>query len=166
MILVTVGTQLPFDRMIRAIDEIAPRLPTKVFAQIGRSKYQPQNCEYAESVPPMEFDKLLSESSLIVAHAGIGSVLMAQKMDKPLVIMPRRVAMGEHRNDHQMATARALEGRAGIHVVLDEHSLQQRLLAGDALSLPTQDCAGPAMLMDALDGYFRHGRLNAKSDLA
>ena len=33
MIFVTVGMQLPFDRLLQAVDEIAPRLGKRVVAQ-------------------------------------------------------------------------------------------------------------------------------------
>ncbi|KQN04300.1 glycosyltransferase [Sphingomonas sp. Leaf25] len=159
MILVTVGTQLPFDRLIRAVDEVAPRLPMPVFAQIGRGRYQPQHCRFAANVPPVEFDDLLRQASLIVGHAGIGSVLMAQKMGKPLLVMPRRIAFGEHRNDHQLATARALEERPGIYVAFDEEALQQRLLDDTPFSLPTNDSPQRVQLQQALEHYFDHGSL-------
>ncbi|MGO7205561.1 glucuronosyltransferase, partial [Rhizobium ruizarguesonis] len=43
MILVTVGTQLPFDRLVKAVDTFATELSKPVLAQIGRGSYTPQN---------------------------------------------------------------------------------------------------------------------------
>jgi hypothetical protein len=37
--------------------------------------------------------------------------------------MPRKAALGEHRNDHQMATAKWLNGRTGIVVAWDENEI-------------------------------------------
>ncbi|MBY0301339.1 MULTISPECIES: glycosyltransferase [Sphingomonas] len=116
MILVTVGTQLPFDRFIRIVDEAAPSLGRTVFAQVGRGSYQPRNMEYAALIDPLKFDELIARTELIVSHAGIGTVVMAQKFRKPVILFPRRAALGEHRNDHQMATVAALEGRSGMYV--------------------------------------------------
>lgn len=42
MIFVTVGTQLPFDRLIEMVDEAAPELDQEIFAQTGSGKYIPK----------------------------------------------------------------------------------------------------------------------------
>lgn len=161
MILVTVGTQLPFDRLIRAIDEIAPQLTSPVFAQIGKGGSPPRHCQFASDVTPASFDRLLEEASLIVAHAGIGSILMAQKFSKPLLIMPRRAELGEHRNDHQLATAHAMERRTGVYVAYDELALQQQLLRGSAIPPPSPDLHQRELLKRTLRHYFLYGTLNA-----
>ncbi len=116
MILATVGTQLPFDRFIRAIDDLAPGLSEPVFAQTGKGRYQPLNMEWRALIPPMEFDEIIGRTSLIVSHAGIGTVVMAQRYGKPVILFPRRAALGEHRNDHQVATVDALDGRPGMYI--------------------------------------------------
>lgn len=119
MIFLTIGTQLPFDRLVRALDEIAPQLPVPVFGQIGQSEYTPVNIEWAAFLKPEEFGRRFRGASVIVSHAGIGTVLTAQKHRKPLVIVPRRVRYGEHRNDHQLATAQQMRDRRGIYVADD-----------------------------------------------
>lgn len=142
MILLTVGTQLPFDRFVRIVDDLAPSLPQPVFAQIGRGRYRPVNMEYRDFVPPVDFDALLERCTLIVSHAGIGTVVMAQRHLKPLILFPRSGALSEHRNEHQRDTAQALQGRRGIHVARDAAELAALLLGGD-LSLPDAQEAKP-----------------------
>jgi UDP-N-acetylglucosamine transferase subunit ALG13 len=123
VILLTVGTQLPFDRFVEIVDRLAPSLPEPVFAQIGQGSYRPVNMDCRPFVGPIEFERLIAECSLVIAHAGIGTVVMAQKHRKPMVLFPRRAALDEHRNDHQLATVRALGGRSGIRFALDETEL-------------------------------------------
>jgi UDP-N-acetylglucosamine transferase subunit ALG13 len=41
----------------------------------------------------------------IISHAGMGTIITGLIHSKPLVIMPRRYAFGEHRNEHQLGTA-------------------------------------------------------------
>ena len=53
---------------------------------------------------------------MVVAHAGIGTILSARRHARPLVILPRKADLGEHRNDHQLATARAVAALPGVHV--------------------------------------------------
>ena len=128
MILVTVGIQLPFDRLISAMDRIAPELHEPVLAQNGEGDYRPLNIECRRRIPPVDFDQLLSGARVLVAHAGIGSILSAQRYRKPVILFPRSVALGEHRTGHQSATVAALEGRKGIHIARDEAMLAQLLL--------------------------------------
>lgn len=117
VIFVTVGTQLPFDRLISAVDAWAQINPAeRVFAQVGPGKYKPAACEFADFVPPDRANLLFQESSLIVSHAGMGSILTALRYRKPILIMPRKASLGEHRNEHQLATARWLGGKPGIFV--------------------------------------------------
>ena len=142
MILVTIGMQLPFDRLIKAMDEIAARLDEPVVAQTGASSYRPRNFAGTPSIPPGEFDELFRQARLVVAHAGIGTVMNAQRHRKPIVLYPRRARFGEHRNDHQLATCSQLSQRPGIHVAWDNHELASLiaiagLVAPDALAEAT-----------------------------
>lgn len=141
MIFVTVGTQLPFDRLISAVDAWAQRNPAeRVFAQIGPGQYKPASCEFADFVPPDRANLLFQEADLIVSHAGMGSILTALKYRKPILIMPRKASLGEHRNEHQLATAKWLGNKPGIfvaHEALDIPSIlsdRSSLKASDGIS--------------------------------
>ena len=116
MILLTLGTQLPFDRLVKALDEIAPTLDQPIFGQIGRSAYRPKFFEWTEAMDPRAFDDKFRSADVVVSHAGIGTILTAQKHSKPIILFPREARYGEHRNDHQLATCSQLAGRAGIYI--------------------------------------------------
>ena len=118
MIFVTVGTQLPFPRLMQAMNKLAPRLDEEIIAQTGETRPY-SKMEVHHSVAPDRFATFFSRARLVVAHAGIGTVLSARKLNKPLVMVPRRASFKEHRNDHQLATARQMEKRTGVHVVWD-----------------------------------------------
>jgi UDP-N-acetylglucosamine transferase subunit ALG13 len=126
-----VGTQLPFDRLTLALDRLAPMLGQPVFGQIGRATYVPRNFKAGVSMGPVEFEQRFRDADIVVAHAGIGTVLKAQQHAKPLILLPRRASLGEHRNDHQLATCAQLRGRPGIHVADDEAELEELLLRRD-----------------------------------
>ncbi len=118
MIFATVGTQLPFDRLIRALDEWAGRNPqAHVFAQIGRSEYEPQHMEWERLITAQSFQSYLLGCSTVVAHAGMGTIISAVEYGKHVVVLPRRAEFGEHRNDHQLATASRLAHLNGLEVV-------------------------------------------------
>ncbi len=121
MILVTVGTQLPFDRLVLAVDAWAAKHPKlEFFAQVGPGATPPRHMPHADFVSPAKAESLIRDSELVVAHAGMGSVLTALGARRPILVMPRKAALGEHRNDHQLATARWLGGRPGVSVAWDE----------------------------------------------
>jgi UDP-N-acetylglucosamine transferase subunit ALG13 len=142
VIFVTVGTQLPFDRLIEAIDTIAPTLDEPVFAQTGTSTYVPRNIEWSARIRALEVDTLFAKARVVVAHAGIGTILTCQRVGRPVILFPRMAVHGEHRNDHQLATVSQMEGRPGIHVARTVEDLRA-LLAGD-LPPPPRNAVVPA----------------------
>lgn len=134
MIFATVGTQLPFDRLIRALDEWAGRHPqAHVFAQIGRSDYVPQHMEWERMITAESFRSYLLGCSTVVAHAGMGTIISAIEYGKRVVVLPRRAEFGEHRNDHQLATASRLAHLNGLEVVHDGEELALALGTDDAM---------------------------------
>jgi UDP-N-acetylglucosamine transferase subunit ALG13 len=153
VILATVGTQLPFPRLIRALDELAPSLGSRVVAQTGDYPAPLRNIEHHVSMDPRKFDILFSEAHVVVAHAGIGTVLAAQKHAKPLIIFPRRAALNEHRNDHQLATAQQLSSRPGIYVAWDEGDLATLLKRDDLSPANRQVSPGLAQIRTAIRGF-------------
>jgi UDP-N-acetylglucosamine transferase subunit ALG13 len=108
MIFLTVGTQFPFDRLVRAVDEAFDNglIDEEVFAQIGLSSYRPRNMKYAQMLDKETFDSHFQKASGIIGHAGMGTITMALDHNKPLLAMPRLKKYGEVVNDHQVAIAR------------------------------------------------------------
>jgi UDP-N-acetylglucosamine transferase subunit ALG13 len=142
VIFATVGTQLPFPRLIDALNRLAPDLAEEVVAQVGRSKGDWPALDIRRSLTPQDFEALFTSARVVVAHAGIGTILSAKRWQKPLVIVPRRHAMGEHRNDHQLATARQVDSMPGIHVAWDADDLRRLLSAPDLP--PASEVASPS----------------------
>jgi UDP-N-acetylglucosamine transferase subunit ALG13 len=156
VILATVGTQLPFPRLIEALDQLAPRLEYSIVAQTGRTELKARNIVQYDTIAPRQFDELFLQARTVVAHAGIGTVLAARKHRKPIILFPRRASFGEHRNDHQLATANQLMGRSGIYVAWTEAELEALLLQGD-LAPPAAATASPELrrLQDTLRVFLR-----------
>jgi hypothetical protein len=65
--------------------------------------------------------------TIVVAHAGMGTILTALELGKPVIVMPRRADLREHRNDHQLATARKLLALGRLAVAFDEEQLRVNL---------------------------------------
>lgn len=147
MIFVTVGSQMPFDRLVRAVDNWAGRTGrTDVFAQIGPRGHQPRNCQHENLLDPARFKAVLREASLVVAHAGMGSIITALEHGKPILVMPRRGDLAETRNDHQVATAKRFREIGAVLVAMDENELLSRLDVLVDQGLPT----------DTLPAHKRH----------
>jgi UDP-N-acetylglucosamine transferase subunit ALG13 len=136
VIFATVGTQLPFDRLVGAVDRwAATRAGLAVFAQVGPSALRPAAIAWERFVSPAECRERMRAADAIVAHAGMGTILTALELGTPIVVMPRAAALGEHRNDHQLATARRFAEQGSIAVAFDEaqlHAHLDALAAGDS----------------------------------
>ena len=131
MIFVSVGSQMPFDRLVMAVDEWAARTGrTDVFAQIGDEGVAPRHIGYVRTLTPPEYDAYVEQAELMVSHAGTGVMLTALTHRKPILVMARRADMRETRNDHQSATIDRFRDRPGIYAADDEHDLVAKLDRG------------------------------------
>jgi len=149
VIFVTVGTQMPFDRLVITMDRwAAAHRDHSVVAQIGNSGITPGNLRSRPWMSSTEFGESLHGAEVIVSHAGIGTILQARQAMVPIVVMPRRVRFGEHRDDHQIETARRLEALGVVSVAWDERELPARLEAAlESTAMKTQERSSrPAMI--------------------
>lgn len=129
MIFVVTGTQEPFDRMIRVIDQVAAMYKTISFiAQVSKSAIATHNLQTFDFIPPVEFNNYFDQASLIISHAGTGTIFTALERDKPIIIMPRLAEYGEHRNDHQLATCKVFERLGYVNVAYNEDELRTKVI--------------------------------------
>lgn len=155
MIFVTVGAQMPFDRLIRAVDDWAfESSRTDVFAQIGEDAWKPRHIEWSEFVEPDLYKRKVAEADVLVAHAGTGSILSALTIGKPILVLPRRAQFNETRNDHQVGTAERFADMASVLVADDESEVGPRL--DELLRLATGEpisSSASSELIDALRNF-------------
>lgn len=158
MIFVTVGSDIPFDRLVRTIDSWARENQRRdVFAQVGKGAWEPEFIPFAHMLTPTEFRERLTAATVIVAHAGMGTILSALQHSKPVLVMPRRGKLGETRNDHQMDTARQLLELGRVNVAFDEKELRTQLdTLGD---IEAREPISPYAELDLISGLraFIHG---------
>ncbi len=120
----TVGSMLPFDRLVRAIDEWAGQHPgVQVKAQTGEGTYVPKHMAHDRMISPQAYRDACAWADVIVSHVGMGTVITAAELGKPLVALPRLPERQEVTSDHQRASAKWLRQRPGICVVDDEREL-------------------------------------------
>jgi UDP-N-acetylglucosamine transferase subunit ALG13 len=125
VIFLTIGTHEPFDRLVKAVDEWCLTTGNReVFGQItDKGVYRPTCFEWVGRIEPETFEKKCAQADFLIAHAGMGSIITAMTLAKPIVVLPRRGHLSETRNDHQFATARKLQGKPGIFVAMSEAEL-------------------------------------------
>lgn len=99
MILVSVGTTIPFDDLISEVDRLCAVgfFHEDVVCQIGRSTYAPQNCEYFRNKPNLERDFFLADG--LIVHGGTGSTIQALCAQKPFVAVANALAQDDHQAD-------------------------------------------------------------------
>ncbi len=129
MIFLTVGTQFPFDRLVKSLDKAFDEglVDEEIFAQIGQSSYRPRNFDSVATLEKDLFDKHLKEASSIISHAGMGTLTMAFENKKPLLVMPRLAKYGEVVNDHQKAIAKKFSELGYLLVAYDIKDLPDEI---------------------------------------
>jgi UDP-N-acetylglucosamine transferase subunit ALG13 len=157
MIFVTVGAQMPFDRLIRPVDAWAgQRSGRDVFAQIGKSDLRPRNIEWTMFLDPLDCRERIANADVIITHAGMGTILTALEFGKPILVMPRRADLRETRNDHQFGTSRALARAGCISVAWNEGELTAALSRLDQLPAPRRVASHASLqLLTALRTFIR-----------
>ena len=156
MIFVTVGTQMPFDRLVETIDSWAGGCKEVVTAQVGATRRRFENLETTPFFGPAEIKVRISGARLVIAHAGMGTILSAMEARKPLLVLPRRLEYREVTSDHQMATPRRLSERGLVDVAWDVSQLAGRLdRLSEVAAAPEIEPAAPVAMLDAVRDFLR-----------
>lgn len=148
---ITVGAQIAFDRLVRAVDEwVGGQDSVDAFAQVGPDGYRSMNMDWAEFLTPEIYREKVRGADLLVAHAGMGSIITALQFGKPIIILPRHAKLHETRNDHQVATAENFSHIEGIYAVFHESELANTLESIKEYSRPVaiSKFASPELLAE------------------
>ncbi|MFC5623271.1 glycosyltransferase [Algoriphagus winogradskyi] len=139
MIFLTIGTQEPFDRLFQALEQIAQRINLDIVAQNSpNSAFTSNLMEMNSFMAPEEFERSFDLADLVIAHAGMGTIISGLVKGKPLIVFPRHKSLGEHRSDHQQATAKYFGEIGYINVAnsVDElEELIKRFISGELLGI-------------------------------
>lgn len=128
VIFVSVGSMLPFDRLVQAADDWAAANPDEpIFIQIGEGAYEPRHAPWTRIMPHSEYRARLEGCALFVAHVGMGSILQGLEARKQMLLMPRLASQREHTTDHQLHTAARFKDTPGLMIVDDVPALQANM---------------------------------------
>jgi exopolysaccharide biosynthesis glucuronosyltransferase PssE len=134
MILVTIGTSEPFERLLQALEGLPQS--EEIVLQCGASSAAGP-C-WARRVEYLPVDELAHEMRLaraIVMHAGVGSIITALEQGRRPIVVPRLRSEGEAVDDHQVALGRRLEHLGHVRLV-EDLSLLPDAIARPPLDLP------------------------------
>ena len=73
-VLVTVGAQLPFKRLVEAINDINKSLNLDVFAQVGEDSNAYDGIQVVDFLSSNEYKAKLDWCDIVIAHAGMGTL--------------------------------------------------------------------------------------------
>jgi UDP-N-acetylglucosamine transferase subunit ALG13 len=146
MILVTVGTnEQPFDRLVRAIEPLD--LDEPLVVQYGSCRAAGGRGRWVDFLSFEELAQLMGQARLVVAHAGVGSIMLARRCGHRPLVVPRRLHLGEAVDDHQLPIARRLHSAGSVELVEDTAVLPE-LLGAAQQTVP--HTGGDGDLPDAL----------------
>lgn len=135
---VTVGNATqPFERLLRAVETVTPLLPRPIVVQRGVGDASHPAWEVYEFLPMEGFERLVANSSVLITHAGAGSVIHAIRARKRPIVMARQALLGEHVDDHQLEFAEALAATGKVAVVEDARSLRRVITTSSPQDRPT-----------------------------
>jgi UDP-N-acetylglucosamine transferase subunit ALG13 len=119
-VVVTTGTlDFSFRRLLDRLRSVLPsRVQVIVQAGSDGERLDWPGASVSATLAPDALGALMAEADMVVAHAGIGSALMAFEAGKSPILVPRRKSHGEHVDDHQEQIA-AKFSRAGLAVAAE-----------------------------------------------
>jgi UDP-N-acetylglucosamine transferase subunit ALG13 len=133
MIFVTVGThEQQFNRLIKEVDRLKGNgnIQEDVFIQTGYSDYEPKHCAWSPFVKFDEMREYINRARIVVTHGGPASFLSVLEQHKSPIVVPRRVELDEHVNNHQLDFSIKIQNLGyKIYVVEDIVDLAQIILS-------------------------------------
>ncbi|WP_053218145.1 PssE/Cps14G family polysaccharide biosynthesis glycosyltransferase [Virgibacillus senegalensis] len=117
MILVVLGThELPFTRLLDEVERLKRTnfIKEEVVVQHGHTPYASELLTLKTFVTYEEMEALYEKASLVITHAGTGSVITGLRKGKTVIAAPRLKKYGEHNDDHQLQLVEAFTAQGHI----------------------------------------------------
>lgn len=124
MIFASLGTMdMPFERMARAVDELAATCGEEVVVQTGYTDYDYRHAQTFRFCTKDEMQRYLTEASILILQGGWGAISEAMELHKRIVVIPR-YDKTEHIHD-QFQLVEKLDALGCVIAVLDEKNLAE-----------------------------------------
>jgi UDP-N-acetylglucosamine transferase subunit ALG13 len=121
----------PFDRLVQSVDEMlgGKLIEGTIVAQIGDGRYEPRHMAFDRYLAKPDYDRRIVDAQMLIGHAGAGTIALALKHRKPLLVVPRLGKFKEHVNDHQVDTAHKYEELGYVLVAYEMQDIPAKLAA-------------------------------------
>ncbi len=124
MVLVLLGTQN--NNFHRLLDEVEKNIEKgniteEVVVQAGFTKYNSDKMKIFDLTTKEHLREIVKKASLIITHAGVGSIEMSLEEGKKVIAVPRKKKYGEHVNDHQKEIEEKFNAK-GLLIGIDDVS--------------------------------------------
>lgn len=141
MIFITLGNQnFQFSRILEKIESLilSKKILDPVVAQIGHTKFESKVITTFEFLEQEEFLNYIQKASLVISHAGTGSIINSLKLGKKLIAAARLSKFHEHIDNHQLEIQAAFSDKNMILALKKDLSdLEHKIyLANDFIPEP------------------------------
>lgn len=151
-----------FRRLVERLVRIIPD-GADVLWQVGDTDTSGLAINARISLPPAELTRAMTESDVVITHAGIGSAISALKAGKRPVLVPRRKRFKEHIDDHQAGIAAELD-RRGLVFRAEADELRWADIVRAASWRVEQETSHEPCGLGQESGRARAGRLSPRGD--
>lgn len=86
----------------------------KVSEKINKEE---KNITVFNMLKPEEMKKYIINSSIVITHAGVGTIMECIEHNKDIIVLPRKEENGEHVNNHQEEIAFEMEKKGLLYKV-------------------------------------------------
>ncbi len=125
-VFVTLGFERrPFDRLIDTVNQGILRgiFPRETMVQAGHTGRSGLECASVDFLSYTDMLDALKSAEIVIAHAGVGTLLQCLHLRKIPILFPRRAHGKEHVDDHQVKFARIMEERKRALVAYNAEQL-------------------------------------------
>ena len=86
-----------------------------------------KNITVFNMLKPEEMKKYIINSSIVITHAGVGTIMECIEHNKDIIVLPRKEENGEHVNNHQEEIAFEME-KNGLLYKVDTYKKMQEIV--------------------------------------
>ena len=131
LIFVTLGNDKhKFSRLLDQINLLSEQMKDQKFiVQKGHTDFQDRKNIFSKRFFDKDtFYKIIKEASLIISHAGAGTLFKLVQEGKKPIVVPRLSNFDEHLNDHQLEIANEFKNRDLCYLINKIENLNVQLV--------------------------------------
>lgn len=158
MIIVLLGTQNnQFTRLLKEIEKNMEDgiIKEEVIVQAGYTKYNSDKMKIFEMIDKEELKKLVDKASLVITHAGVGSISIALGKGKKVIAVPRLSKYSEHVNDHQLDIVNEFANKGYIIGIKDVSELKDAIIKSKDF-VPNEYKSNSEKLIKIIEGFIEN----------